>query len=160
DPNENLAQNGVEVIAHRPPGIMRFKSADITNPPDVVAGTVGFAVRPPHPPADQVLAFLNCLEHRTIAITPAANVVYLTGTRSLKELPGGFHEVKRVDVITSLLAAIPEHDIRGIGNRALHQIGEKAMQLRTRMAGTRKTTAAEANRLHAEITPIFLHEYV
>jgi hypothetical protein len=75
-------------------------------------------------------------------------------------MPEGAHEVEGVDVVAHLLASIPEHDIRRISGRAFHQIGEKTMQLRSRMAGTRETTAAEASRLHAEIAPIFLDQDV
>ena len=72
-------------------------------------------------------------------------------------MPERVHKVERVDVVAYLFAVVAEHDIGGISNRAFHQIGEKAVQLRSRMAGISKATAAKANSLHAKITPVFLN---
>src|SRR4029077_2147365 len=90
---ENLAQNSVEVVAHRPSGIMRLEPADITDPPDVITGTVGLAIGPLQLAASQALAFLDRLEHRAVAVTPAADVVHLAGTRNLEEMPERIHQV-------------------------------------------------------------------
>jgi hypothetical protein len=65
-----------------------------------------------------------------------------------------------VEVVAHLFAVIPENDIRGISDRALHKISKKAMELRPGMSRPRKATAAEANSLHPEITPVFLHQDV
>src|SRR6516164_3250050 len=73
-------------------------------------------------------------------------------------MPERVHQVKRMDVVAHLLAAISEHDVRSIGNRTFYEVSEKAVQLRPRMVGTSETTATKAGSLHTEIAPVFLDE--
>src|SRR5690349_5133000 len=68
---EYLAQNGTEIVAHRPSGIMRLETADVADPPDMVAGPVGLGVGPAHRAAGQRLTFLDRLDHRAVAVAPA-----------------------------------------------------------------------------------------
>jgi hypothetical protein len=42
-------------------------------------------------------------------------------------MPERVHQVEGVDVVAHLLAAIAEHDIRGVGHRAFYEVGEKAV---------------------------------
>src|SRR5690242_21722509 len=109
---------------------MPLEAPNVADPPDMIASAVRVRIRPSHLPAGQVLAFVDCLEHRAVAVTPPADVVHLAGARSLKEMPKRVHQVEGVDVVANLLAGVPEHDIRGVINRTLYQISKKTMQLR------------------------------
>src|SRR5260370_25355548 len=110
-----------------------------------------------HAGASEVRAFADRLDHWGVAITPASDVVDLTGARSLEEMPERVHEVKGVDVVSHLLTAIAEYHIRCVRHCALCEISEKTVQLRPRVTGTCQATTTEAHGLHTEISPVFLN---
>src|SRR6516165_2695308 len=65
-----------------------------------------------------------------------------------------------MNIVSHLLSLIPEDRIRLIGNSALDQVGQKAVQFRARVVGAGKAPAAETDRAHAEISPVFLDQHV
>src|ERR1700688_2057085 len=90
----------------------------------------------------------------------AADVVNFAGARRANELHECSDQVEAVDVVAHLLALVPKDTVRPAAYGADHQIREKTVQLRSSMRRSRKTTAAERNRRHAKIAPVFLNENV
>src|SRR5260370_28556444 len=109
---------------------MRLKPANVTDPPDVVTGSIAVGIGPSHGAASQVLAFADRLDNRAVAITPTADVIDLGRARGLKEMPERVHEVKGVDVVSHLLTAIAEYHIMCVRHCALCEIREKTVHLR------------------------------
>src|SRR5258706_553975 len=85
----------------------------------------------------------DCFHHGAVAIPPAADVVDLAGAGFLEELMEGADEIGAVDVVANLLFLVPEDGIGGLGDRTLHQVGEKTMQLGARMIGSGQAATAE-----------------
>src|SRR3974377_1583437 len=104
---------------------MCLKPAGVAAPPDVGASQGGLAIRPLQLAASQVLAFLDSLEHRAVAVSSAADVVHLTGARKLKEMPKRVHQIEGMDIVAHLLAPIIEDDVRGTRHRAFYEVGQK-----------------------------------
>ena len=90
----------------------------------------------------------------------AADVIDLSGARSLEEFPEGVHQIVAVDVIAHLLAFVAKNPVRLPGDRAFHQVGQETVQFRAGMGRAGEATAAEAHGLHAEIIAIFLHQHI
>lgn len=119
---EDLLQDGIQIVAHRPPGVMRLEPPDVTYPPDMVARPIGLAVRPPHFASSQFLAFCDRLQHRAIAIPTAADIIDLAAARSFEKMPKRVYEIKGVDIIAYLLPTVSENDIGGVAHRAFYEI--------------------------------------
>src|SRR5215831_12694975 len=100
---------------------MHLKTADIADPPDVVTSTVGLIVGPLQVAAGEILAPLDCFEHRAITVPPAADIIHFTDARSLEVMPERIYQVKRMNVVANLLPAVAEHDIWPADGRALHK---------------------------------------
>jgi hypothetical protein len=65
-----------------------------------------------------------------------------------------------MDVVAHLLAGIAEDRVGRARHRALHEIGQKAMELRARVLRARQAAAAEAHRGHLEVAPVLLDQQV
>src|SRR5439155_1159956 len=81
------------------------------------------------PPAD-FLAELNRLEHRAIAVAAAPDVVDFPNARRPNERSESLNQLEAVDVVAHLFPLVAEDAIRAPADRALHEIGEKPVQLR------------------------------
>src|SRR5215469_15205106 len=137
---------------------MCLEAPDVTNPPDVIARPVGFAVRPAHFATDQVPAFRDRFQHRAIAVPATANVIHLAAARSLEKMPKCVNEIEGVNIVPHLLSAVAEDNIGGVVDRAFDEIGEKPVQLSPRMPGAGEAPAAEARSFHAKISPVLLDQ--
>src|SRR6267378_3616093 len=89
-----------------------------------------------------------------------ADVIDFAGARRTNELHECFDQIEAVDVVAHLFAFVAKNAVRPAAHGADHQIGKKTVQLRSSMRRSRKTTAAERNRGHSEIAPVFLNEVV
>ena len=65
-----------------------------------------------------------------------------------------------MDVVAHLLAPVAEDRVGLAGHRALHQVGEEAVQLRAGVLGAGQAAAAEADRRHVEVAAVLLHQQV
>ena len=65
-----------------------------------------------------------------------------------------------MDVVAHLLAPVPEHGVGLAGDRAAHQVGEEAVELRAGVVGAGQAAAAERDGRHVEVAPVLLHEQV
>ena len=65
-----------------------------------------------------------------------------------------------MDVVADLLALVAEDAIRRAGHRALHEVGEKAVQHGAGVVWPGQAAAAEDARPHAEIAAVLLHQHV
>src|SRR5205814_1880499 len=101
-----------------PVRVVAGELAHVADPPDVIAGAVGFGVRPLHRPGGELLADRDGLEHRTVAEAAAADVVNLSRTRGAPEAVEGGDQIGAVDVVADLLAAVAEDGVRPAGRRA------------------------------------------
>ena len=139
---------------------MLLKTANVTDPPHVVTGSVDAIIRPMHLSVGQRLALIDGFEYRAIAVAAATDIVYLAGSGRLEKMPERAHQVEGMDIVADLLPGISENDIRRIGKSASGEIRKEAMQLSSRMAGTCNTTTTKADGLHAEISPVFLNKQI
>ncbi len=75
-------------------------------------------------------------------------------------VPECVHQVGGVDVVSDLLALVAKDRIRGSGDRTPDQVREKAVQLGARVGGAGEAASAEADRVHAEVASVLLHQNV
>src|ERR1043166_8136400 len=91
-------------------------------------------------------------------VSTPAHIINLPAPGRPKELPKSFHQIKTMDVVANLLSLVAEHAI-GLAQRgALHQVGQKSMQLGSGVRRSGKTTASKADGFHAEIAAVLLYE--
>src|SRR6516165_8045578 len=139
---------------------MGLELSHIADPPDVIADAVRFLIGPGQFLAADLFAHLDGLEHGTVAVPAAADVIDFAGARRANEFHECFDEIETVDVVTHLFALVPKNTIRPAAHGADHQIRKKTVQLRSSMRRSSKTTAAERNCRHSEVAPVFLDENV
>src|SRR5271154_3110532 len=77
-----------------------------------------------------LVAEVDCLEHRDIRLAPPAQVIDGRATRIGMKRRERSHYVVSVDVVAHLLAAIAKDRVGSASDSALHEVGEKAVQLR------------------------------
>src|SRR5207247_6228574 len=81
----NVLQKFAHAVAKFPVWIMRLKLSHIADPPDVVADAVRLLIAPGQFFAADLFAHLDGLEHGTVAVPTAADVIDLSGTRRSNE---------------------------------------------------------------------------
>src|SRR5947199_9044193 len=128
---------------------METELLDVTDPPDVIADAIRLDVFGVHAPAGDLLAQEDGLQHRAVAETRAAHVVDLARPRILIEVIEGVDEIEAVNVVAHLFAVVAEGPVFPAVDGALHQPGEKAVQLRAGVRRSGETTAAKNAGLHA-----------
>src|SRR5271166_6660951 len=111
DAFDNLFQRRAQVVAVVPIRILRLELADIADPPDVIADAILLLIAPVHRPANDPLALLDRLEHRTARVAAAAHVVNLGRARPLDKPPERADQVIRMDVVADLFAFVAVHDV-------------------------------------------------
>ena len=66
-----------------------------------------------------------------------------------------------MDVVADLLALVAEHRVRPAGRRALHEVGEEAVQLaRREWPGPVRQPPRKHAGPHAEVAAVLLHHHV
>jgi hypothetical protein len=83
---------------------MPLEFGDMADPPNVIAGTVGFGVGPIHRCAAEFIAQLNGLQHRAIAEPSPSHVVNLARPGGLEEPVDGAENRDAHDPSLSLRA--------------------------------------------------------
>src|SRR5205814_8403245 len=156
----DLFENFAYPVAKLPVWIMRLELSHVADPPDVVADAIGFIVGPVQFFAADFFAHLDSLEHGTVAVPAASDVIDFPGARRANEFDECFNQVETVDVVAHLFAFVTENAVRPTGHSADHQIGKKTMQFRSRVRRSGETTAAERYRRHSEIAAVFLDQDV
>src|ERR1041385_1112351 len=77
----------------------------------------------------------NRFKHGTIAVPRSADVIDLTGSWILHEVPERPDKIKGMDVVADLLSFVSIDGVSGAGYDALAHICEKAVKLSCRMCG-------------------------
>src|SRR5512135_2213828 len=139
---------------------MAHEFGDIAYPPYMVAFTAGLFIAPIELFLGDLFANLDGFQHGTVADASAADVIDLTMSRRFEKLIKSPDQIPAVDIVPDLLALVSENDVGLRQGRALHQISQKTVELRARVARPRQAAAAETDRRHAEITAVLLHEKV
>src|SRR5262249_2552854 len=138
--------------------VAKFRS--IANPPDVIPAT-GFAfVRPSYWQADGAFSGYDGLNDRAIRESSAAYVINRTAARIEKKLPKGGNEIAGMEIVANLLALVADHRIGQFSDGTFDKIGQKAVELCSRVCGTGKATTTETRSMQPEISPIFLNQQV
>ena len=101
--------------------------ADVADPPDMVTSPILFGVGPVQLLAADLLADLDRLQHRAVAVTPAAHVVDLPAARRLEELVEGTDQIVAVDVVPNLLPSIAEDGVGCAFDIAFHEVSQEAV---------------------------------
>src|SRR6266498_84207 len=139
---------------------MRPELPYVADPPDMVSGAGFFRDRIIELPTAEDRRLLDRLEDGAVAVARAPDVVDLTRSGAAEEFPERRNEIARVNVVADLLSLVAVNRVAGSVENTLHEIGQKAVELRTRMGRARQTPAAKRSRLQAEVASIFLRENV
>src|SRR5690242_10134726 len=153
-PLVDLAENLLDPVLEPPARIVGLEVAEIADPPAMVAHPRLVAQLPVQLTAGDLLAELDRLEHRAVALASTADVVDGRGARSPAELVERVHQIGAVDVVPHLLSAVAEDGVRLAGHGAAHQVGEEPVQLRARVVRAGETAAAEADGRQVEVAPV------
>ena len=102
----------------------------------------------------------DAFKHGAIGVAAAADVIDLTGTRRLDEMPKRFHQIVAVNVVADLFAFVTEHPIRLAGCGASHEVRQKTMQLGSGVSRARQATAPKTDSFHPEVAAIFLDQKI
>src|SRR5690606_7814723 len=94
--------------------------------------------------------------HGTVAVPSSTHVVDLRLPRCAEELHEGGDEIRAVDVIAYLLAAVAEYGIGCAGDGAAHEIAQEAVQFGGGVTRAGEASAAEAGGAHTEIAAVLL----
>src|SRR5262245_48364966 len=106
------------------------------------------------------LNHLDAFEQAGGVLLAAAQVVYLTRSRILRELPKRIDHVVAVNLVADLLAFVAETRIGLLTERTHHKIIQEPMQLDASVMGTGETAAPENTGLHAEVASVLLGEHI
>src|SRR5665811_1586735 len=115
-------RDSFHVVLELPAGEVAFERAEIADPPAVVTDPRRLAERPVELSTRDLLAERDRLEHRAVALTPAADVVDGRRARLGVEDGESVHEVGAVDVVAHLLAVVAADDVGIAGHRAAHPV--------------------------------------
>src|SRR5581483_6064521 len=77
----NRLDDGLQIIAVRPIGVVRLELAHVADVPDVVAGPGSFGILPTQLAAADLLAQGHRFQHGTMAVAAAASVVHFARPR-------------------------------------------------------------------------------
>src|SRR5688500_8862330 len=99
----------------------------IADIPDVIADAILLSIRPAELLASDLLAELNSLEPRAVAVATTADVIDLTGAWREIDLMERRYQVSAMNVVTYLLALIAVDRVWRPGDDALQEIGEEAV---------------------------------
>src|SRR4051794_29649332 len=156
----NLTKNVAHVPCDSPFRIIPFEGLQITYPPAVITDAIALVQAPVELTPANLLAELDRLKHRAVAVAASADVVNRGHSRSpMKGLERG-HEICRVNVVAHLLAAIAEHGVALSSDRAAHQVGEEAMELRPGVIRAGQAAAAKARSRQFKVAAVLLNEQV
>src|SRR5580692_1049234 len=156
----DLAQNAVDVVCDVPAWVVELERLEIADPPAMVADPVGAVEAPCELTPCDLLAQVDRLQHRAVALASAADVVNSSGVRRAVKGRESSHQVSGVDVVAHLLAGIAKHGVGIAGHRAAHQIGEEPVQLRASVIWSCQTAATKADGGDVEVAPILLNQKV
>ena len=137
---------------------MTLKATQITNPPNVVPFSILFFIGPIHWLPRDRLTELNGFQHRTIAEPAAAHIVDFSISRILEKRMERPHEIGAVNIVSNLFPFVAVHRVGIPGRRALHQVGQETVELRTRVIRPGQASATETDRFHPEVSAVFLDE--
>src|SRR5947209_10596183 len=101
---------------------MGLKFPNVTDPPDVIADSVIFLVRPSQLSPANFLTQLDRFQHRTVAVPAAADVVNLARARGANELNERIDQIVAVDVVAHLFAAVTKDSIGPTRHSADHKV--------------------------------------
>ena len=161
-PGGRARSSKISSSGHRdiPAGVVALQPAEVADVTDVVASPRLVDVLDVERRADQLLEPRDRFEDRDRVLATAAEVVDGPRARALREGERRGAHVRRVDVVADLLSLVPVDPVRATLAHAARQVGEEAVQLGTRVVRAREAAAAEADRRHAEVAPVLLHEEV
>ena len=72
----------------------------------------------------------------------------------------GADEIGAVDIVANLFLLVAEDGVWSFGDGALHEVGEKAVELRARVIRAGEAAAAKAGGFHAEVAAVFLDKKI
>src|SRR5262249_50986925 len=124
----DVLQDAAQVVAVAPLGGVRPELAPGGDVPDVVGGAGPGAVGDACLAAADLLAQLDGLEDRAVAVARAADVVHLADARVAVEVPEGVDQVVTVDVVADLLALVAVDRVGLAVGDAVHQVRQEAVQ--------------------------------
>ena len=137
---------------------MILKFSDIGNIPDMIAKAIFLLVVNLHLLSAQSFTLADCLFHRAVAVTTAADIVNLSRAGILVKMIKGIDQIIRVNIIPDLLPLVTEYIVFPTTESALHKISEKAMQLGTGMSRSGQTTTPKTDCIHPKVAAILLHQ--
>src|ERR1035437_341455 len=120
-------QNVMDVVGLFPPWEMRPELGQISDPPDMISGSIFIGVSPNQWGRSNSLAYIDCLHHGTIAESSATDVINLPYPGSLEECVKRLDKVITVDIVSNLFAFVAKYLIWRTRNAAFHQISKKTM---------------------------------
>jgi len=133
----NFLQDFAHPMAKFPAWIMRLKFSHVADPPDMIADAIGFFVAPIQLFAADFFAHCDGLQHGTVTVPAAANVIDLSATRRANEFGKRLDQIEAVDIVAHLFALVAKHAIRSAVDRADHQIRKETVEFRGRMRRSR-----------------------
>src|SRR5262245_65567760 len=98
------------------------------------------------------------LEDRDRVRAPPADVVDRARARALGERERRGADVRGVDVVPDLLALVAVDPVRATFANAPREVREEPVQLGAGVVRSGQTASPEADRGHAEVAPVLLHE--
>ena len=110
---------------------MALKTGDIADPPNVVPTAVVVHILGLHLISGNLLAQIDRLDHGAVAVSSTTHVVDFTASGAFVEVMEGTDQVGTVNIVPDLFAFVAKHRIGRLGDRAFHQISQKAVQLRS-----------------------------
>src|SRR5699024_8741206 len=108
----------------------------------------------------QLLADGQCLEHGTVAVPPAPDVVDLSDPGIAVKRVERAYQVAAIEIVAYLFAFVAVDLVPRAGGRASCEIGKKPVELRSRMIRAGKTAGAKDGGTYIEVAAILLDHHV
>ena len=139
---------------------MVLELANIADVPNVIAHAIGIFVGVRQLVAGNFLAHLNRFQHAAMAEPRATDVVDFAAAGGAIKVIESLDQVVAVNVVANLFTLVAEHFVRSLSHRALHQVGQKAVQLSAAVVGAGQTAAAKGRGFHVKVLAVFLHQNI
>ena len=149
----NLLKDFIQVIGQIPVGQMGAQLAEIGDVANVISFSCLFVIFPPYAFSRDLFNSLERLQDRNAIFSSAAYVVDLAGPGILEVLFRRADYVKAVDIVAHLFAFIAKYLVNLARDRHLHEIGEEAVKLDSRVVGAGEAAASENSHIEPKISP-------
>ena len=149
-----------ERLRNVPLGIMGSHFAQVGVITNVVAVAVLIHVGIGLRLACKSLRHFERLQDGTGVCLAAAEVIDLPYARCGHEFRHEPRHVQRVYVVPHLFAFVTVNLVFPVFEVALHEVGQKTVQLHAGVVRASQATATQAARRHPEVAPVFLHHHV